>query len=82
VSEGGEVDRETVIAVLRANQVDVHGQEDGPAGMLVIAKGELIEARQLPKSVSRKMVHYLSRKFSVPIHLFYNPEMGSEGKPN
>jgi hypothetical protein len=77
VSESGEIDRDIVIGVLRANGVDVRGQDHGPANMLVIAKGELVEAQQLPKAVSRKMVHYFSRKYGIPIHHFYNPEMGS-----
>lgn len=82
MSEGGEVDREIIIAVLRANGIDVHGQDEGPQDMLVIVKGDLIEAQQLPKRVSRKMVHYFSRKYNVPIHLFYNPQMGSQEDPN
>jgi len=78
VSEGGEVDRDVLIAVLRANGIDVHGQDSGPRDMLVIAKGDLVEAQQIPNSVSRKMVHYFSRKYSVPINLFYHPDMGSQ----
>jgi hypothetical protein len=82
VSEGGEVDRDIVIAVLRANGVDVHRQDQGPADMLVIAKSGLIEAQQMPKVLSRKMVHYFSRKYGIPIHHFYNPEMGAQIKPS
>ena len=82
MSEGGEVDLDVAIAVLRANGVVVHGQDKGPANMLVIARGDLIEAQQFPKNLSRKMVHYLSRKYGVPIHYFYNPQMGSQEGPS
>ena len=40
MSESGEIDRDVVIAVLRKNGVDVHGQQDGPSDMLVLAKGK------------------------------------------
>jgi hypothetical protein len=82
MSETGEVDREVVIAVLQANGVDVHGQQEGPADMLVLAKGDRIEGQRLPKMVNRKMIHYLSRQFHIPIHYFYNPLMGSSATPD
>jgi hypothetical protein len=76
MSESGEIDRDVVIAILRKNGVDVHGQEDGPADMLVLAKGNAVEGQRLPKMVSRKMIHYLARKYGIYAHLFYHPELG------
>jgi hypothetical protein len=76
MSESGEIDRDVVIAVLRRNGVDVHGQQDGPEDMLVLAKGNVIEGQRLPKMVSRKMIHYLARKYGIYIHHFYNPDLG------
>jgi hypothetical protein len=76
MSESGEVDRDVVIAVLRQNGVDVHGQDDGPEDMLVLAKGNKVEGQRLPKMVSRKMLHYLARKYDIYIHHFYHPEVG------
>ena len=72
----GEVAREIVIKVLRANGVEVSLQQDGEAGMMVLAKGERIEAQRIPEKVSRRFLQYLQRHFGVPIHQFYNPHHG------
>jgi hypothetical protein len=69
----GDVSKEILISVLRANGVDVSNQED--TGMTVFAKGDVIEVVNLDPFVRRKMVHWFQRKFNVPIHLFYNPLM-------
>jgi hypothetical protein len=76
MSESGEVDRDVVIAVLRRSGVDVRGQQDGPEDMLVLAKGKTVEGQTLPKMVSRKMVHYLARKYGIDVNNFYHPELG------
>jgi hypothetical protein len=81
MSESGEVDREVVIAVLRAKGVDVHGQADGPPDMLVLAKGDRVEGQRFPKMVGRKMLHYLCRHYPVYIHEFYNPKIGASDIP-
>ena len=73
MNDVGEVARHTVLGVLRANKVEV-GKTDDPA-IYVLAKGEIIEAQKLPDHISKTMLHYLSRRFDVPIYAFYNPGM-------
>lgn len=68
------VDRPTVIAVLRKHGVEVSfitGQKD----TALLVKGEIIEVKILDNRVGRRMLHYLGRKFSVPVHHFWNPLM-------
>ncbi len=48
--------------------------------MLVLAKGDLVEARTLPDYVCRRLLQHLHRKFDVPIHHFYNPLMAPGGE--
>ena len=44
-----------------------------------LAKGGNPEATlnvfALPDNINRRMLQYLSRKYGVPIHYFYNPDM-------
>lgn len=75
MDEWGYVNRSVVIDVLRRNGVDVSRDESGPAGMVILAKGDHIESRSIPAEVSRRMLHYFQRRFGVPIHHFYNPLM-------
>jgi len=71
----GEVIRETVIDVLRAHHVEVSPQSDSPDGMMILAKGDKLESRIIPKRASKKLLQYFARTYNVPIHLFYNPQM-------
>ena len=57
MSETGEVARDVAIMVLRANGVDVSQQADGPQGTLVLAKGDVVEARPLPDRLGRQLLH-------------------------
>ena len=77
MGEEGNVHRETVIKVLRLQGVGVSKQVDGPSNMFVLAKGERLEALELPQAVGRQMIHYLARHYDVPIHYFYHPEMAA-----
>lgn len=67
--------RSTVIDVLRLSGVEVQEEEDGPPGMMILAKGDYIETRDIPADCGTKLLHYLARKFDVPIHHFFNPHM-------
>jgi hypothetical protein len=42
---------------------------------VTIADGETIETICIPPELGRKLVHYLARRFSVPIQWFWNPLM-------
>jgi len=75
VGDLGEVDREIVIQVLQANGVRVSPQENGEAGMMVLAKDEKVEARRIPSKVGRRTLQYFQRHYGVPIYQFYNPLM-------
>lgn len=41
--------------------------------MFVLTKGNVTEARKITEFVGRRTLHYLQRKFDVPIHHFYHP---------
>ena len=43
-------------------------------------KGGTVLAEVLPEWLSRKTLHYLARKFDIPIHHFYNPEMAPKNR--
>jgi hypothetical protein len=74
----GEVNKDTVIEVLRANGVDVFPQQGSP-DIMVFAKGDILEAKRMASpTVSRRMLHYFQRKFDIPIYHFYHPD----GIPN
>ncbi|HUX65868.1 MAG TPA: hypothetical protein VMV31_00110 [Terriglobales bacterium] len=69
----GVVGKQVAILVLRASGIDV-APTDG--GMHEIASNDYSETIRLPECLDRKLVHHLSRKFKVPIHHFFNPQMG------
>lgn len=75
MSDIGEVDRETVIMVLRANQVQISKLKEDSEAWFVLIKGERVEAQKLPQKVGRKTLQYLQYHFNVPIHYFYHPDM-------
>jgi len=39
--------------------------------MYTLAKGDLVLSMSLPDFITRRMVHYLSRKFGIYIQAFY-----------
>jgi len=67
----GEVDKDSVLRVLRANSVSV--SHDQATNEYTISKGDLTEVHVLSARLSRRMVHYFARKYDIHIHLFYNP---------
>ncbi len=68
----GVVARANVIDVLRRHQVEVsRASVDSPEFVLV--KGSVTEVQPIPDSVRRQTLHYLARKFDIPIHHFFNP---------
>jgi hypothetical protein len=74
VSDDGSVIRSIVIEVLRRNGCEVSAQPD-KSDMFLIVKGDVFEILAIPERCGRKLVRYLSRKFTTPIHHFYNPLM-------
>ena len=74
MADSGEVCRQTVIDILAANGVQVMPQ-DGCADTFTLRKGDRVESQKFHDHVSKRMLQYLQRNYSVPIHLFYNPNM-------
>lgn len=68
----GIVSRAVVIDVLRRHGVAVYDQDPG-SSKVVLKKGDLMEAHEFPQSVNRRKLHYLKRKFDIPIHHFFHP---------
>jgi hypothetical protein len=74
MADDGIVPRAVVIEVLRRNGAEVLEQPD-KADMFLVVKGRAFEVIAIPEECGRKLLHYLSRKFTTPIHHFYNPLM-------
>ncbi|MFZ0286970.1 MAG: hypothetical protein WAL32_17210 [Terriglobales bacterium] len=74
MSDDGSVVRSVVIDVLRRNGSEVSSQPGQP-NMFFVVKGETFEIIAIPEVCGRKLVRYLSRKFTTHIHYFYNPLM-------
>jgi len=70
----GEVDRETIVLVLRFHKVEVSPDPKNQGAMLLV-RGDVVESKTIPKSVGRRLIQYLKRRFDIPIHHFYRPEM-------
>jgi serine/threonine protein phosphatase PrpC len=69
----------SVLGVLRAHGLSCYSQAEDPTHTVVADGHGLILAFSLGTFVSRRMVQSLSRRFGVPIHLFYNPQMLGKG---
>ena len=74
MSQDGEVSRNIVIDILRACGVSVSEQSKDS---YVLQLGDVLEVINLPQEVCRRRLHELQRKFRVPIHYFYNPQMAT-----
>jgi hypothetical protein len=72
--ESGYVNREIVIDILRRHGVGMSPLSGAPEVMILI-KGDKIDARPLSDEVSRCVLRYLTRRFNIPIHHFYTPLM-------
>ena len=68
----GHVKREVVLDVLRRNGVDIYVHESEP-NTIVLAKGDVLEAKTFPPLIGRRLLQYLKRRFGTPIHHFYQP---------
>lgn len=70
----GDAGRDSVITVLQTSGVVVRQSDTGTPHEYVLSKGDRVETKVLYPRVKRRMLHYLSRQFSIGIHLFYHPE--------
>jgi hypothetical protein len=72
--ETGEVDRDTVIAVLRYHRVEV-SPDPHEEGNVLMVRGTVARSIPLDPWVKRKTTDFLKRTFAIPIHHFFRPEM-------
>ena len=70
-SDDGTASKQDVIKVLETNGVEVSPQDGGFDGMVVLEKGGTVEARRLPDRPGKKLLHYIARKYEIPIYKFY-----------
>jgi hypothetical protein len=76
----GEVDRETVFKVLRHHHVDLSPDPLEPGNTLMV-KGNSTLSLPFDEWVKRKTTDLLKRRFGVPIHHFFRPEMMGPDTP-
>jgi len=72
--ETGEVDRETVFNVLRHHKVDL-SPDPMQLGNTLMVRGDVAISMPFDDWVKRKTTDLLKRKFGIPIHHFFRPEM-------
>jgi hypothetical protein len=72
--DSGEVDRETVVNVLRHHKVDVSPDPLEPSSMLMV-RGNVAMSLPLDAWVKRRTTDLLKRRFNIPAHHFFRPEM-------
>lgn len=82
MADDGKVPRATVLEILKTRGIDQSSPSKPKAGdkpETTLAKGsdpkETLNVFALPDRIGRRMLQYLSRKYAVPIHHFYNPDM-------
>ena len=75
MASSGEVRREDVELVLRAHGVELSHSEEEEGTVTILAKGEVVEAHQIPEFVGRRLLQRFQWKFGIPIHHFYHPLM-------
>ena len=73
--DDGGVSLVDVVATLRAHGVDIASQSLNGDVRTAMMKGQIVEVQVFPHTVNRHMVNRLARKFDVPVHHFYHPEV-------
>lgn len=71
----GAVPTDTVVHVLKTMSDMLKISVAFGDGTLTVIDGDVPDAYKLHDYVPRKLLHYFSRKYNVPIHFFYNPGM-------
>jgi hypothetical protein len=72
--DSGEVDRETVINVLRHHKIDV-SPDPLLEGNTLMVRGLVAVSLPFDAWVKRKTTDLLKRRFGIPVHHFFKPEM-------
>lgn len=76
----GAVPTDTVVHVLKAMSEMGAFSASIDNGALTIILEDIPDTYILSDYVPRKLLHVFSRKYSIPIHFFYNPEMMHSNK--
>lgn len=76
--DDGSVLRDTVVAVLKAQGVDVSEKQHSEETATTLIKGDILEVQFFPERVPRRLVMRLAHKFEIPPHYFWHPEMMRE----
>lgn len=73
--------KKVAIEILRHSGVDVY---ETPNGEVVVTNGDTTYAYVWPAFLGRRTLHELQRRFRVPIHHFFNPDLvlPPKGDPN
>lgn len=75
ISETGEVQRVTVLQVLRFYKVEITDPDPVEPESTLLIKADIVWSKPLPELCGRRLIQDLKRTFSIPIHHFYHPEM-------
>jgi hypothetical protein len=73
--ETGEVERATVLLVLRFHKVDITDPDPVESDSTLLIRGEIVWSKPIPRSCGRRLIQDLKRTFDIPVHHFYRPEM-------
>ncbi len=68
---GSFVSKSVVIDLAERAGITVTIRQDG---MAIFVRDQDVESLRLEEKVARKIVHRISRKFGIAIHLFWNPQ--------
>jgi len=61
--------------------LSVYPDTDDPAMTVVSDLKDITMSLRFPDEISNGMLQQLTRKYGVPIHYFYNPNMIPKSKP-
>jgi len=73
--ETGEVDRSTVLRVLKFYKVEMSDPCPKDPKCVLLIKGSKVKSLPLPEPCARRTVQKLGIWFGIPTHHFYHPEM-------
>ncbi len=72
--EDGEVSKAVALEVLECHDVE-HFDDPTTPGNTVTVRGDVIDSKEIPEYLDRDLLQYYKRKFGVPMHHFYHPDV-------
>lgn len=73
--ETGEVDRSTVLDVLRFYKVEITDPDPVEPEATLLIRSDIVWSKTIPLLCGRRLIQDLKRTFHIPVHHFYHPEM-------